>query len=141
MRRVTKHADENPKELTPVLKEFKEFIETTPRVYMYFVQMFEEIPQKHPYENDPTGTPQLRDYEHMLQVLNHIFSTAPEWTDAAESVGMVGVPLCAIFDYPMGTPSGYAAFLDPDVNRMLKKVLNHWGKYLMVCYSHVKHPE
>jgi phosphatidylserine decarboxylase len=37
-------------------------------------------------------------------VLNHIFSTAPEWTDAAESVGMVGVPLCAIFDYPMGTP-------------------------------------
>jgi phosphatidylserine decarboxylase len=40
----------------------------------------------------------------MLQVLNHIFTTAPEWTDAAESVGMVGVPLCAIFDYPMGTP-------------------------------------
>jgi hypothetical protein len=29
--------------------------------------------------------------------------------------------------------SGYAAFLDPDVNRMLKKVLNHWGKFLMVC--------
>jgi phosphatidylserine decarboxylase len=104
MRRVTKHADENPKELTPVLQEFKDFIEKTPRVYMYFIQMFEEIPQKHPYENDPTGTPQLRDYEHMLQVLNHIFSTAPEWTDAAESVGMVGVPLCAIFDYPMGTP-------------------------------------
>lgn len=104
MRRVTKHADENPKELVPVLQEFKEFIETTPRIYMYFVQMFEEIPRKHPYENDPTGTPQLRDYEHMLQVLNHIFSTAPEWTDAAESVGMVGVPLCAIFDYPMGTP-------------------------------------
>ncbi|CAF3450907.1 hypothetical protein SNK03_002300 [Fusarium graminearum] len=131
MRRVTKHADENPKELIPVLQEFKEFIEETPRVYMYFTQMFEEIPQKQPYLNDPTGTPQIRDYEHMLQVLNHIFSTAPEWTDAAESVGMVGVPLCAIFDYPMGTPSGYAAFLDPDVNRMLKKVLNHWGKYLM----------
>jgi phosphatidylserine decarboxylase len=141
MRRVTKYADENPKELTPVLQEFKEFIETTPRVYMYFVQMFEEIPQKQPYQNDPTGTPQLRDYQHMLQVLNHIFSTAPEWTDAAESVGMVGVPLCAIFDYPMGTPSGYAAFLDPDVNRMLKKVLNHWGKYLMVCHSCVKYPE
>jgi phosphatidylserine decarboxylase len=104
MRRVTKHADENPKKLMPVLQEFKEFIETTPRVYMYFTQMFEEIPQKHPYEKDPTGTPQLRDYEHMLQVLNHIFTTAPEWTDAAESVGMVGVPLCAIFDYPMGTP-------------------------------------
>jgi hypothetical protein len=28
--------------------------------------------------------------------------------------------------------SGYAAFLDPDVNRMLKKVLNTWGKFLQV---------
>lgn len=71
---------------------------------MYFVMMFEEIPQKEPYINDPTGTKQIRDYEHMLQVLNHIFGQAPEWTDAAESVGLVGVPMCAIFDYPMGTP-------------------------------------
>ncbi|KAJ7203512.1 phosphatidylserine decarboxylase-domain-containing protein [Mycena pura] len=30
----------------------------------------------------------------------------------------------------MGTPSGHAAFLDPDVNKMLKKVLNEWGKFL-----------
>ena len=29
--------------------------------------------------------------------------------------------------------SGHAAFLDPDVNRMIKKVLNEWGKYLQVC--------
>lgn len=53
-------------------------------------------------------------------------------TDAAASVGMVGVPMAAIFDYAMGTPSGHAAFLDPDVNRMLKKILNQWGKYLKV---------
>lgn len=53
-------------------------------------------------------------------------------TDSAASVGMVGVPMCAIFDYAMGTPSGHAAFLDPDVNRMLKKILNEWGQYLKV---------
>jgi phosphatidylserine decarboxylase len=41
--------------------------------------------------------------------------------------------MCAIFDYAMGTPSGHAAFLDPDVNRMLKKILNKWGEYLKVC--------
>lgn len=29
-------------------------------------------------------------------------------------------------------PSGFAAFLDPDVNKALKKVLNEWGKYLQV---------
>lgn len=47
---------------------------------------------------------------------------------------MVGVPMAAIFDYAMGTPSGHAAFLDPDVNRMLKKILNEWGKYLKVNF-------
>lgn len=62
---------------------------------------------------------------------------APEWTDAAAGVGMVGVPMCAVFDYAMGTPSGHAAFLDPDVNRMLKKVLNEWGKFLKVSFLQV----
>lgn len=66
----------------------------------------------------------------MLQVLNHILTTAPTWTVSAEKVGMVGVPMNAVFDWPMGTPSGNAAFLDPDVNAMLKKVLNEWGKFL-----------
>ena len=28
--------------------------------------------------------------------------------------------------------SGHAAFLDPEVNKAIKKVLNEWGKYLMV---------
>lgn len=28
--------------------------------------------------------------------------------------------------------SGYAAFLDPDVNKAIKKVLNEWGKFLEV---------
>lgn len=127
------HTDKHPdKKLIPVLQEFKEFIEGNSRVYMYFCEMWEEIPRKPPYNKDPTGKSQIRDYKHMLAVLNHIFSQAPGWTDAAESVGMVGVPMCAVFDYAMGTPAGHAAFLDPDVNRMLKKVLNEWGKYLQV---------
>ncbi|EME78332.1 uncharacterized protein MYCFIDRAFT_64312 [Pseudocercospora fijiensis CIRAD86] len=124
------HVKHNKKPLIPVLQEFKDFIEGNTRVYMLFVAMFEEVPVKHPYNKDPTGRKQVRDYHHLLEVLNHTFSTAPTWIDAAANVGMVGVPMCAILDYPMGTPSGYAAFLDPDVNRMLKKVLNEWGKFL-----------
>ncbi|KAI5468024.1 Phophatidylserine decarboxylase-domain-containing protein [Mariannaea sp. PMI_226] len=130
LHRIIKHVDANPEPLLPVLQEFKDLIEKTPRVYMYFVQMWEEIPSKPPYCRDPTGAPQVRDYDQMLRMLNHILGRAPEWTDAAESVGMVGVPMCAIFDYAMGTPSGHAAFLDPDVNRVIKKMLNEWGKYL-----------
>ncbi|KAJ4293047.1 hypothetical protein N0V88_005711 [Collariella sp. IMI 366227] len=126
---VEKHGE---KKLIPVLEEFKDMIDNTPRIYMYFTEMWDEIPNKAPYRQDPTGRSQIRDCNHMLQVLNHVFGRAPEWTDAAASVGMVGVPMAAIFDYAMGTPSGHAAFLDPDVNRMLKKILNEWGKYLKV---------
>ncbi|KAI2620978.1 Phophatidylserine decarboxylase-domain-containing protein [Hypomontagnella submonticulosa] len=126
------HVDQNPKkELIPVLQEFKGLIEGNSRIYMYFNQMWEEIPLKKPYYKDPTGTKrQIRDYRHMLSVLNHIFTQAPQWTDAAFGVGMVGVPMVGIFDYVMATPSGHAAFLDPEVNRMMKKILNEWGKFL-----------
>ena len=94
------HVDANPEEkLIPVLQEFKDFIESNPRIYMYFTEMWDEVPHKPPYNKDPTGNSQIRDYQHMLQVLNHVFGRAPEWTDAAAGVGMVGVPMCAILDY------------------------------------------
>jgi phosphatidylserine decarboxylase len=104
--RTTKHVDAHPdKKFTPAIAAFRDLIEGEPRIYMYFVQMFEEIPRKEPYMRDVTGAkPQIRDYRHMLAVLNHIVSTAPSWTNAEESVGVVGVPMCAVFDYPMGTP-------------------------------------
>jgi phosphatidylserine decarboxylase len=98
---------------------------------MLFSAMFEEVPYKHVYKKDPTGHRQIRNFDQMLVVLNHVFGSAPVWTDAAQQVGMVGVPMCAILDYPMSTPSGHAAFLDPGVNKMLKKVLNEWGKFLL----------
>lgn len=139
LQKQVEHVDNNPKELVPVLKEFKDFIETTPRMRMLFTQMWTEVPNKKPYNKDPTGHKAVRDYGHMLAVLNHVFTRAPEWTDAAESVGMVGVPMCAVFDYVMATPSGHAAFLDPDVNRILKKVLNEWGKYLQVSHHFISH--
>ncbi|KAI1398499.1 Phophatidylserine decarboxylase-domain-containing protein [Hypoxylon fuscum] len=132
LRTQIEHVDRTPKkELIPVLYDFKRLIEGNSRIYMYFNQMWEEIPLKKPYYKDPTGMKkQIRDYRHMLAVLNHIFTQAPQWTDAAFGVGMVGVPMVGIFDYVMATPSGHAAFLDPEVNKMLKKILNEWGKFL-----------
>ncbi|KAJ5810634.1 uncharacterized protein N7503_002852 [Penicillium pulvis] len=127
---VIKHVDNNEKELHPVLKEFQDLIETNTRVYMLLEGMFKEVPKKKPYSQDPTGHPEIRDYKHFLQVLNHMLTTAPSWTDKAHRVGLVGLPINAVLDWPMGTPSGYAAFLDPEINAMLKKVLNAWGEYL-----------
>src|SRR4051794_20393200 len=69
---VIKHVDENPKDLHPVLKEFENLINTNARIYMLINQMFEEIPKKKPYNDNPEGHKQLRDYKHFLELLNHI---------------------------------------------------------------------
>lgn len=91
--------------LTPALEEFRALIEGSPRIYMYFNEMWDEVPRRHPYDRDPSGEHrQIRDYRHMLDVLNHVLRKAPQWTDAQFGVGMVGVPMCGVFDYVMATP-------------------------------------
>ena len=127
---VVEHVEKNPIELHPVLEEFKTLIETNTRIYMLIQSMFEQVPNEKPYDTDLMGHKQIRDYEHMLQVLNHIITTAPKWNDRAYSIGMLAAPMTILFDWSMGTPSGYACFLDPEVNAMLKKVLDAWGDFL-----------
>lgn len=122
--------DRKPKELHPVIQEFSEMIERDTRIYLLFTSMFEQVPDKKPYNNDPTGHRQIRDCDHMLRVLNHLLTTAPSWNDTSERVGLVGLPINALLDWPMGTKSGFAVFLDPKVNAILKKVLNVWAEYL-----------
>lgn len=90
-------------QLTPAVEELKQLIESEPKLFMFFTQMFLEIPNKPPYWCDPTGDKQIRDYKHMLSVLNYIVQRPPQWSDAAASVGLLGVPMCAILNYPMGT--------------------------------------
>ncbi|KAK5019210.1 hypothetical protein LTR16_000748 [Cryomyces antarcticus] len=127
---VIDHVDNNKQELHPVLKEFKGLIEGDTRMYLLASSMFEQLPRKKPYNKDPTGHRQVRDYQHMLQLLNHFLTTAPSWNDKSHRVGLVGLPINALLDWPMGTSSGFAFFLDPKVNAMLKKVLDAWGEYL-----------
>ena len=127
---VIRETDSKEHDLHPVLKEFQELIERNTRVYMLVTGMFKEVPHKKPYSHDPTGNPEIRDYHHFLRVLNHLLTTAPSWSDKSHRVGLVGLPINAVLDWPMGTPSGYAAFLDPEINAMLKKVLNAWGEFL-----------
>lgn len=118
------HAD--PRALHPVIADFRDLIESDPEIFMLFNQMFEQVPRRPPYDRDPTGKPQVRDYRHMLRLLNTIMTHAPEF----EQSGLVGCPINAILDWSMGTAAGMAAFLNERVNAQLKKVLNAWARFL-----------
>jgi len=112
--------------LLPVIQEFKDLIEEDPQLYMLFNQMFEQIPDTPSFSKDPTGKPQITNYQQMLQVLNRMLTRAPEFN----KTGLVGFPINAIIDWPMGTPAGTTLFLNEKVNRQLKRILDKWGVFL-----------
>ena len=121
-----KRVASEPKPLHPVVQEFKNVIESDPLLSMLFSEMFDQIPHKPPYDKTSEGKPQVRDYHHMLELINAILTTAPEF----ETSVMVGCPISGILDWSMGTTGGFAAFSNRRVNRHLKKILNAWGTFL-----------
>lgn len=117
--------------LLPVVQEFKDLIENDPELLMLFTKMFQQIPRKPPYFKDPVGQRQVRDYQHMLQLINRVLTQAPEFNKTE----LVGCPFNAILDWPMGTPAGTSAFLNDKVNRQLKKILTEWAVFLSSANS------
>lgn len=134
------HGDNAPQSgLSPVVQELKDLIDNDPNLYRLFTEMFDQVPMK-PYLKDPTGQPQLTDYNQMLKQLDGILTQAPEFNQS----GLVGFPINAILDWPMGTPAGAEAFMDPRVNRHLKKILAQWSVFLESsesCYVLSDDPE
>ncbi len=126
MRRYIRTVAATPAPLHPVILEFQELIEGDPEIFMLFSQMFDELPKRPTFNKTPTGEPQVKDYLHMLQLINAVMTTAPDYN----TTGLVGFPINAILDWPMGTRSGFVAFLNDKVNAQLKKVLNEWAAFL-----------
>lgn len=112
--------------LHPDIRELKDLIEGNGDLFMLFHLMFTQVPHRPPYHHDPGGGPQVRSYLVLLQLLNRILTTAPEFNKTV----MVGCPINAILDWSMGTKAGFAAFLNEKVNRQLKKILNTWALFL-----------
>ncbi|WP_300720107.1 phosphatidylserine decarboxylase family protein [Pseudomonas sp.] len=121
---IMSKAENNKSPLLPAVERFKQFIETDPKAYMFFNQMFSQVSRDKALS--PGGLPQVRDYHHMLQLMNVIMTHAPDFNKS----GLVGCPFNAIFDWSMATKGGWAGFLDQKVNAHLKEVLNEWGKFL-----------
>ena len=122
LQKLMAKADATTGPLLPVVEDFKRYIETDPRAYMFFTQMFDQAPQK----TSPVGLPQVRDYQHMLRLFNAIMTHAPEFNET----GLVGFPFNAILNWSMDTTGGWAGFLSGHVNQHFRRLLNEWGVYL-----------
>ena len=118
--------------LKPVLQDFKDFIDTTPFVRMLATEMFKEVPITAPYDKDPTLKQQIRSYDEMFRCLHLILDEGPQWffSPDATVMGLIGFPINAILDWPMGTSSGYSFFINEKVNLHWKAVLNYWRDFL-----------
>ncbi|HEY4703248.1 MAG TPA: phophatidylserine decarboxylase associated domain-containing protein, partial [Streptosporangiaceae bacterium] len=57
--------------------------------------------------------------------INEVLTSAPEFGG-----NQVATPLGAILDWTMGTRAGFAAYRDPRVNAMIRKILTAWSEFL-----------
>ncbi|KAL5357358.1 Phophatidylserine decarboxylase-domain-containing protein [Aspergillus floccosus] len=112
---------QEPQTLHPVLFEFQQLIETNTRIYMLFQSMFQEIGNC-PYE--------VQSSQELLQVLNHIITRGPAWSDDLLRADRAGLSILAVIGRVKSTVSGVAAFLDPQVDAMVGRVLDAWGEFL-----------
>ena len=112
--------------LSPVLQEFQEVIHRHPELERLGNAMFQEVPSKPPYNETPSGNPSLHDFSEMLMILDHIIKRGPQFSDKKDpptASSVIGFPINAILDWPMGTLAGYDFFLSPIVNAQLRNVL------------------
>ncbi len=124
LKKIMAKAEKDTGPLKPVVEDLKRFIETDPEAYMFFSQMFAQVPENK--VQSPTGLPQVRDYQHMLRLFNVILTHAPSF----DETGLVGFPFNAILDWSMATVGGWAAFINDKVNVRLKAILDEWGTFL-----------
>lgn len=117
----------NDAALHPAVQDLKDLVESTPSLRMWASAMFDEIPNKIPYNKSPVDHKLVRGYQHMFELFSVIVAEiAPTWSMAEGGHGLVGLPFQAILDWPMGTPSGHAFFLSQDVNGKFKVILDTW---------------
>lgn len=113
-------------ELSPSIVQFKNLIDNNAILRMGFTEMFDQVPRKPPYDLDPTLKPQIRDYDTMFKAFDYIITHAIPYEDN----DLVGFPINAILDWPMGTDAGLATFLSPEVNAQFKNMFDEWSKFL-----------
>ncbi|KAI7159997.1 hypothetical protein KC349_g3805 [Hortaea werneckii] len=95
--------------LEPVIQEFKQAVESDHTLPRYANQI------------------------DFLILLDHIIHEGPGWFDRRDpptANDLIGFPITAALDWPLGTIAGHELFLSPVVNHHIGRVLDFWAVYL-----------
>ncbi|WP_321312984.1 phosphatidylserine decarboxylase family protein [Halarcobacter sp.] len=126
------------KQNAPLIKpiqDFKQMVESDAVLNGLATSMFTEAVIMR--EKTPLGTPEVKNFDEFLSLLNGIMTQAPQFTecpdksDDEEPCGLIGFPINALLDWPMATSFGYEFFSNVLVNQQLKKILAYWSEYLV----------
>ncbi|KAJ1338581.1 L-tryptophan decarboxylase [Microdochium nivale] len=118
--------------LNPNLQAFSNFIKSHPTLNYLGEAMWTEVPVNYYDGKDPTGHPEIRDFDSFIQTVNKILVTGPEFykSEDGNKMGLIGFPINAVLDWPMGTKSGWAFWYDSDVNKHFQPALQSFTEFL-----------
>lgn len=114
------------------VQAFSDFVNADEKLSILAANMFTEVPLGYHNNTDPIGKPQIRDFATFITVLNRIIVTGPEFFDVDDSdaMGMIGFPINAVLNWPMGTKSGLIFWYIPAVNRKFQPILQDYEAFL-----------
>ncbi|THC89147.1 hypothetical protein EYZ11_011405 [Aspergillus tanneri] len=125
VREQLREAERNPTPFHDVIKDFKKLVDEDPALKVLSEKMFQEIPI---VEGDVTF--EAKNFNDALKVCNAILTSPPYVRTSGADISAITVPFNAVFNWPAATTSGYAFFLNPEVNGKLKNMINKWGEFL-----------
>lgn len=119
--------------LVPPIQAFADLVAMDAGLQTLADGMFAQALEYEP--EDPLGQGTVQNFADFLQLLNAIMQTAPEAYQtisgsSLDPAGLIGFPINALLDYPMGTDAGYAFFSNALVNQQFKKILQYWSQFL-----------
>lgn len=126
-----KAAGTDPADYIPPIKALQKMVANNPVLTASTQAMFVEALAHS--KDDPTGAPAVTSWDEFLSLLNTIMATSPEFIvddGSLEAQGLVGFPINALLDWPMGTVGGTVTFNDAGFNAYFKAVLDYWGRFL-----------
>ncbi|KAL8803037.1 MAG: hypothetical protein Q9182_003407 [Xanthomendoza sp. 2 TL-2023] len=119
----TSHAQRSDGLLSPAVRELQMVIEHDHLLNDLFIRMFQEVPTIPPFDVDPGGHQQMRDYISFLRYLDNVVVRSPQFSTTI----LFGFPINVVLAWPMATPSGIAALLNEKVNVKIRAILNEWA--------------